>query len=203
MAPDAKANYTEDAQGVALTLTHRVVDCTKLPMNHRLAGLLGLTLALLAAPAGAQSFWKWRDANGRLQLSDRPPPPEVLDKDILQRPLSAAKTVAAAADSGAAAASAAANAASAPVGDAALEAKKKRLQQDQAAQKQAKDTAEQERRAATRAEYCRRSQNSLKVLESGQRVARPTDQGEREILDDTGRAEEIQRARDLVSANCN
>ena len=46
-----------------------------------------LAVALLlgmAAPADAQ--WMWRDPDGRVTASDRPPPATVADKDILSRP---------------------------------------------------------------------------------------------------------------------
>ena len=46
--------------------------------------LVGLALAL---PAVAQ--WKWRDAQGRITVSDRPPPREVPERDILVRPAAA------------------------------------------------------------------------------------------------------------------
>ena len=41
-------------------------------------------LLLLAGPADAQ--WRWRDKNGQINASDRPPPLEVPEKDILSRP---------------------------------------------------------------------------------------------------------------------
>jgi hypothetical protein len=169
-------------------------------MKHRLYSLLGLTLALLAAAttASAQSIWKWRDASGRMQISDRAPPVDVPDKDILQRP--------GAARSAQPAAPAASAASEAITADPTLEARRKKLQQEQAAQKQGKeaaDAAEQERRAAQRADACKRAQSYQKALESGQRVARPNERGEREVLDDASRNEELTRAREAVSSQCN
>jgi hypothetical protein len=40
------------------------------------------------------------------------------------------------------------------------------------------------------------------MLESGVRVARPNDKGEREFLDDKGRADEVNRTRAAVNDNC-
>ena len=40
--------------------------------------------SVLIGPVAAQ--WKWRDAGGRIQYSDRPPFASVPDRDILQRP---------------------------------------------------------------------------------------------------------------------
>ena len=42
-----------------------------------------LLAALVALPTQAAMQWKWRDAQGQVQYSDRPPPPGVSDKDIL------------------------------------------------------------------------------------------------------------------------
>jgi hypothetical protein len=42
----------------------------------------------------------------------------------------------------------------------------------------------------------------LRSLDSGMRLARVNDRGEREILDDKQRAEETQRARSVVASDC-
>ena len=39
-------------------------------------------------------------------------------------------------------------------------------------------------------------------MESGQRMARMNDKGEREILDDKQRAEESRRAREVIASDC-
>ena len=46
--------------------------------------LLTVLLAGLALPAAAQ--WKWRDKDGRITVSDLPPPLDVPQADILQQP---------------------------------------------------------------------------------------------------------------------
>ena len=61
-----------------------------------------VTLALPAADAAAQ--WKWRDARGQITVSDLPPPREVPERDILQRPSAGAPRAAAPAPAGAGAA---------------------------------------------------------------------------------------------------
>ena len=161
--------------------------------------LLGLaacaTLAIaLQQPAHAQ--WKWRDKDGQVNVSDRPPPRSVPDKDILGRPSPDARRNVA---TPAAAASAAPAASTAPT---ALErevlARKKQAEQDGAA----KAKAEEDRLTAVRAENCRAARSQLATMESGQRVARISDKGEREILDDKARAEESRRARDVIASDC-
>lgn len=156
--------------------------------------------ALLAAD-GAQAQWTWRDAQGRLTASDRPPPKEVADKDILSRPATTlrrapvATTAAASAASGAAA-SAPAQPAS-PL-EAEVEARRRAAEQQAAAKARADD----ERLAAQRAENCRRARAHASALESGQRMARSNERGEREVLDDKGRADELRLAREVIASDC-
>lgn len=173
---------------------------------RRWPGLLPLlALALVfgsAAPAQAQ--WKWRDKDGQVNVSDRPPPREVPEKDILGRPpLPHAKAAAAAtpapAGSAAAAVPAAAASAAAPTAlERELQARKRAAEQEQAA----KAKAEEERNAGIRAHNCRNAHSQIAGLESGQRIARVNEKGEREVLDDAGRADAMRRAREIVASDC-
>jgi hypothetical protein len=170
---------------------------------------LCVALTTLADPAQAQGQWKWRDAQGRVTVSDLPPPREVADKDILQRPAAPARAPApavpgvapAAAGAGVAApgvaASAPAAARPAPV-DKELEARKRAAE----AEKAAKAKAEEQRAAAVRAENCKRARQHLATMDSGQRVARINEKGEREVLDDETRAAESRRAREIIASEC-
>ena len=56
--------------------------------------------------------------------------------------------------------------------------------------------------AAARQDNCRRAQEQLATLDSGQRIARVKTNGEREYLDDTTRAQEAQRARQVIASDC-
>ena len=47
-----------------------------------------------------------------------------------------------------------------------------------------------------------RARRSLVTLESGQRMARTNDKGEREVLDDKARAEETKRTRGIIASEC-
>ena len=155
-------------------------------------------LALLSLPAHAQ--WKWRDASGHVQYSDLPPPSGTADKDILTRPASqrranAGPAVAAAAS---AAASAASDALTPRMADPELEAKRKKAEAEQAA----KAKADEAKVAATRADNCTRAKAQLRTLDSGVRLARVNDKGEREFVDDKQRANETKQAQDVVAGNC-
>ena len=157
--------------------------------------LLAALGIVLAAPAAAQ--WKWRDQGGQTHVSDLPPPHEVADKDILQRPAHGRRLAPAPAD----AASAAAAPASAVADNrlaAEAEARRAKAQQDEKAKRQAAEASA----AAARADNCQRAKQQLALLDSGQRVARMNAKGEREIMDDQARAEETQRARRIVASDC-
>ena len=171
--------------------------------------LLSLLAALLMAGTSldAQAQWTWRDKSGRVNASDRPPPRDIPEKDILSRPSSvnAARPAAAALPPAAGAASAAASGALPGVAvppkgplDRELEARKRVADQEQAA----KARAEEERLAGQRAENCRRARSQLAALDTGQRIARMNERGEREVLDDRGRAEESRQARDVIASDC-
>ena len=156
---------------------------------------LGMALAL---PALAQ--WKWRDKAGQTQYSDLPPPAGTAEADILLRP-NAAQRRAAAAPVAAAAASDAASAAPrlAPkASEPELEAKRRKVEEEAAATKK----AEEARMALARADNCVRAKAQVRSMESGVRVARPNEKGEREFLDDAARAAEAQRSRGVVASDC-
>jgi hypothetical protein len=161
---------------------------------------VGVVLALLvvaAWPQPASAQWKWRDKDGQVNASDRPPPREVPEKDILSRPVAEARRpVAPAANPSAAGASAAAPAPTALERE--VQARKRNAEQEQTA----KAKAEEERLAQQRADNCRAARGHLAALETGQRIARTNDKGEREVLDDKGRAEEQRRAREVVASDC-
>lgn len=152
--------------------------------------MLGVTFAL---PAAAQ--WKWRDGSGRVQYSDTPPPPSVPDRDILQRPNAATPARVGIAPT---ASAAPASGASAPKGEPELEAKRKQAEQDAAEKKKAEDA----KLAATRAENCSRAKEYMRTIDSGVRLSRTNDKGEREFLDDKARAAEAQRTRDALASEC-
>ncbi|MCH7345776.1 DUF4124 domain-containing protein [Pelomonas sp. CA6] len=158
--------------------------------------LLLVAMALAAGSAHAQAQWKWRDAQGRVQYSDRPPPPEVQDKDILVRPVSQPARVVVSPVGAATPKPASAPASSARPGE-------DLSSRDRVAQQEAAKQREEERKAAElRAENCRRAQAQLRMLEEGVRLARTNDKGEREILDDQQRVDETRRVKAVIAAEC-
>lgn len=161
----------------------------------RLAGLLAAVL--LALPAAAQ--WAWRDDNGRVVYSDRPPPAAVKSEQIVRQPGSRPTPPPALGTE--APADASKGAASAPKTLAEREMEFRKRQDERAAS--AKKAADEEAQKQRLAQDCERMRGYLRQLDEGVRIARTDAQGNREILEDAQRAAESQRARDDIARNCN
>jgi hypothetical protein len=155
---------------------------------------VGCSVLLAALPAAAQ--WKWKDARGQVVISDVPPPRDIPERDVLQKPELVTRRASPQA-APAASAPAAESAGKAKV-DPELEARKKKAEQEQTD----KARAEEEKVAAQRAENCRRARSHMASLDSGIRLSRVNDKGEREILDDKQRADEINRTRQVIASDC-
>ena len=158
--------------------------------------IAALWLTLAGGPAGAQTaavplVWKWVDASGQVQFSDLPPPLSVPDMNILERPpVTARRRVAAPA------------LAALPIAlagtDPELEARRKRLADGRSVEQR----RQQEREDAVRADNCNRAREHLAALADGLRMTRSNARGEREVLDDKARAEEMHRARGVMADDC-
>jgi hypothetical protein len=158
-----------------------------------LAALLGSTLSM---PAAAQ--WKWRDRAGQTQYSDLPPPPGTAEQDILQRPNSSSAARRASPPAPGASAASGAPLLGPRASDPELEARRKKAEQELLDKQKADDA----KIAAAKAENCSRAKAQVRTLESGVRLGRSNDKGEREILDDSARAAEVKRAHDVMSSQC-
>lgn len=174
--------------------------------------LLALVAATFSLSAAAQ--WQWLDKDGHRVFSDRSPPADIQDKNILKRPAGAARPVAPAAEPAVdvaatgtvsgkpvTAASAPGSKASAPKlsgKDAELEAKKKKAEDEEASKKK----ADEEKTAKAKAENCDRAKTGLATLQSGVRMSAVNAKGEREVFDDARRAAEVKRSQEVIDASC-
>ena len=160
---------------------------------------LAATLAVLSAAAqtAPPPAWKWRDASGQINVSDMPPPASIPAKDILERP-SLVRAPATPPAASAVPVAPALQAISTPRADPELEARRKRALDEQVAQQR----QQQERDAAVRADNCSRAQSALALHNDGQRLYRTNAQGEREVIDDKTRADELQRIRAVIASDC-
>ena len=162
-------------------------------MKHTTALILALALGASSAAVLAQARFEWIDnTSGQKVFSDRPPPggQESVRNFVDHAPGTRVTREQA---------PAAAGAASAPGVDKALEARKREAEEAEAAQQR---EAERQR-AAQRADNCKRAREARNSLESGMRMARLNEKGEREILTDEMRAAESERVRAIIEENCN
>ncbi|MES2090325.1 MAG: DUF4124 domain-containing protein [Pseudomonadota bacterium] len=166
------------------------------PTPALLAALILVSVAVVSSPAQAGTQWKWRDATGATQYSDRPPPAGTPEANILQRPAAARMSAPVKAASEVEAASAPKPAGKAPESE--LDVKRRKAEEETAAKRK----AEEEKAAKARAENCQQARNYDRTLKDGVRIARTNSKGEREILDDKGRAEETKRTQEAITANC-
>ncbi len=160
----------------------------------KLYKLLAMTLGCaLAFSATAQ--WQWIDNSGSKVFSDRAPPPDIPAKNITKQPGGTPKAQSVLAPERPA------SAASAPKisgVDKALEEKKKQAEDAEAALRK----AELDKQAAARAENCKLAKQSKANFDSGMRIARTNEKGEREVLDDAARAVEVKRVQDVMASEC-
>ncbi len=170
--------------------------------------LRGATLALLlCTAASASAQWAWKDDNGRVVYSDRPPPSSVKSDRIVRQPANAQVVVPARIVESTAPAADAKPApepkptpGAGPKTTAELEMEFRKRQQERAdAEKKARD---EETKAAAKATDCERARGYLRALEDGLRIERTDAAGNREYLDDAQRNAEIERTRKAMQANC-
>lgn len=163
----------------------------------RWAPLVAAALLALCATLPAQAQWVWRDAAGRITASDMPPPRDTPEHDILRRPRPQGPATAAAAD-----APAPQPVASAPAKDALRDTRRPAAPAPASAPAAQTAAAEAAASAERRAENCRRAQTHLKLLQTGTRLVTLNEKGERVVMDDRARAEEIRRAREVMASEC-
>ena len=167
----------------------------------RLSVAISLVLCV-ALPASAQMY-KWVDANGKVQYSDKPPPSNIKTEKLRAPPPAAAPS---APPGGAAAAGEAKGGAQK---DAAKAGPKTAAEQEQAfrkrqleAAKAQEEEAKKQAQASDKAENCRRAKAAVANLQLGGRQVRIDDKGERVYLEDQQIAQETAKAEQEAAAAC-
>jgi hypothetical protein len=158
---------------------------------------------LLAAPLHAQ-LYKWVDANGKVQYSDKPPPAGAKGEAVKNRSSSVSGSAASAGTTAPDAAKAdpkAAAKSSRPLTAAEQEqAFRKRKLEEEEAQKKSQDKTAQD---TQRQENCTTVKNQVITLEAGGRQQRLDAKGERYFLDEQQIQAELTKARQQVATLCN
>ncbi len=168
-----------------------------------------LVVALTGLSFSASAQWQWIDKDGHKVFSDRAPPTDILDKNILKRPGNYKPPVAPAGDAAVGTEGAAsAPQAAAPVVpvsgpktgglDKELEAKKKQALEAEAAKKKAAE----EQVTKAKVENCARAKQAKITFDSGVRVSRTNAAGEREVMDEAARTEEMKRIQGMITRDC-
>jgi Domain of unknown function (DUF4124) len=168
--------------------------------------LLMAALAGLCFTASAQ--WQWIDKDGRKVFSDRAPPADIQEKNILRRPggpkpmpvltENAASDADAAASAPAAVPALPVSAAKGAGQDKELEAKKKQAQEAEIAKRKAAD----EQVAKERAENCTRAKQAKATFDAGGRISQLNAKGENEVMDDATREREVKRIQTIIAKEC-
>jgi hypothetical protein len=162
------------------------------------AARLALVALACSAPLLASAQWQWVDKDGRKVFSDRAPPSDIAPNRIVRQPGGpAAAPVAEPAATTAAAAPAAAVPKLSGT-DKGLEEKRKQLQAAEAEKKKAED----EKFALARSASCSRAKTAKATHDTGMRIMRTNEKGEREFLDDGQRAAEAKRLDEVIAKDC-
>ena len=179
------------------------------------SSVIRATIAVAIVLAGfastpSEAQWAWKDGNGRVVYSDRPPPSDIKPAQITRQPSTQVLANPAPAsgpldDAGKptdAKNSDAKNAApsNAPKTIAEREMEFRKRQQERADSD--KKAAEEQTKNATKTAECDRARGYMKSLEDGVRVTRTDAAGNREFLNDEQRAAETDRTRKIIQSTC-
>lgn len=169
-------------------------------------------IALSCASLGASAQWQWLDKDGRKVFSDRAPPADIPEKNILKRAggrLPSTPPAISAPETGEGSAQAAPNAQAPAVPQVPATDKNSGVDKDlQAKKKQAADAEaakrkeEEEKIAKAKIENCARAKQAKATLDSGLRISRTNAAGEREVMDDEARAAELKRIQGIMTSDC-
>ena len=145
---------------------------------------------LLAMPALGETF-KWTDAEGKVHYSDQPPPPSVKQPSKVKPRVPPAPT---------AVPEAAGTPAAAPKSTAEQDADFNRRRVEAAEREAAEKKAASE--AAEKKRNCAQAKAQVAGMQSGARISRYDDKGERTYLSDAEIAQEIARAQQAADSWC-
>lgn len=150
--------------------------------------LFASSLCLFSQAATAQAY-QWKDETGRTIISNEPPPTNTPNVRRVEDP-SAGSAVVENVDG--------TQKTQKSLADQDLEFRKRQLERDEAAQKEAKDAETQK----SLADNCTRAKQYLESLKSGERIGRRNEKGETEVITDEYRAQEIKRVEADYNKNC-
>jgi hypothetical protein len=136
---------------------------------------------LLASSLVNAQIYQWKDANGKTVISDKPP----VGKFSNERKIEAQTAV------------------SSETSPKSLAEREIDFQKRKQASQEKSDKAKKEENAAAeKKDHCEQMRRNLALLESGERIRQRDEQGEHSFMDDTTRANEIAKARQMLQSSC-
>lgn len=150
--------------------------------------LLTIVSMLALATVAQAGVTRWVDADGKVHYSDQPPPSTAKSQKILDLKNNPASPQAAP-DS---------KVGEKSLAEKDLESRKRKVQAEETAAKQAKDQEEAKNKKAN----CEQARNQLQALQEGQRMSKFDEKGERVFLEDNERAKAIAEAKKSADSWC-
>ena len=150
--------------------------------------LLASVSILILATAAQAGVTRWVDTEGKVHYSDQPPPPTAKSQKNLDLKNSPVLPMAPPYSKGG----------EKSLAEKDLESRKRRVQAEENAAKQAKDQEEAKSRKAN----CEQARSQLQALQEGQRVSKFDEKGERVFIEDAERAKAIEGAKKTVDSWC-
>lgn len=138
--------------------------------------------ALLVSTLVNAQIYQWKDVNGKIIISDKPPVGIASDQRKIE---------------------AKAAASSAPPQKLPADQEMDFRKRQQVSQEKSDEAKKIESAAAKQKENCERMRRNLVLLESGERIAQRDDRGERSFMDDTQREQEIAKVLQALHSSCN
>lgn len=163
---------------------------------------LVLAIASSTLTLSALAQWQWVDNEGRKVFSDRAPPVEIKDKNIIKRPAykltSANQPLIETLAPSASTTLALINTPRLSGKDTELDSKKKKIENEEILKKK----LEEEKVSKIKSDICDRARINLATLKSGIRMTSANANGEREYFDEARLAAETLRTQDIIAENC-
>ena len=142
-----------------------------------------LSIALLVSTLAQAQIYQWKDKDGRVVISDKPPTGAKVERKRGGDASSSSSTPAPEQKS---------------LSEQEMEFRKRRKEAQEKEEKEQKT----QQQAQQKQKYCTGLKNRLQTYQSGERVALRDDKGERYFLEDNQRAQEIQEMQQQMEQSC-
>jgi hypothetical protein len=161
-----------------------------------------LALLTMSLPASAVAQYVWLDEKGGKHYSDVPPPTSIPNNRILKAPGAAHLATAKTAEVSATPQSdeeASITKATVKTPKTVAEKNADFIKRKTEQAEKEKKAADEAKRLADKAKSCERTREYQRVLDSGQRIAQTDKYGERAIMNDEQRAQELREAKQMLA----